>query len=288
MVQRCASSAMASCAWRLVPTKRIVLPWPARSLTNFPASRNNFRVFCRSMMWIPLRSPKMYSFIFGFQRRVWWPKCTPASSSSFIVISTANVPPRRNDAYAAAGSFSGNPATPASACRLLAGREFVPLRHHGCGTELIGLALAVLEALAGALLPVLLAFLHARIARQKTVLAQACAQLRVEPRQRPRQSHAHRAGLPAGPAAFCRGPHVHLVQRFGEFQRFHRRVSPGHVLEVLLHRAAVHFVLARAQLHEHARHRFLAAARAVEPLCSGFPFQRLCASAQLSSPPYPP
>src|SRR5258708_34180597 len=35
---------------------------------------------------MPLRSPKMYSFIFGFQRFVWWPKCTPASSSSFIAI----------------------------------------------------------------------------------------------------------------------------------------------------------------------------------------------------------
>src|SRR3989337_172819 len=33
---------------------------------------------------MPLRSPKMYSFIFGFQRRVWWPKWTPASSSSFM------------------------------------------------------------------------------------------------------------------------------------------------------------------------------------------------------------
>jgi hypothetical protein len=34
---------------------------------------------------MPLRSPKMYSFIFGFQRLIWWPKCTPASSNSFIV-----------------------------------------------------------------------------------------------------------------------------------------------------------------------------------------------------------
>src|SRR6266536_3577451 len=37
---------------------------------------------------MPLRSPKMYSFIFGFQRRTWWPKCTPASSNSFIVTDT--------------------------------------------------------------------------------------------------------------------------------------------------------------------------------------------------------
>src|SRR6185437_7686366 len=41
---------------------------------------------------MPLRSPKMYCFIFGFQRFVWWPKCTPASSSSFIVIA-AKLPP---------------------------------------------------------------------------------------------------------------------------------------------------------------------------------------------------
>ena len=31
-------------------------------------------VFWRSMMWMPLRSPKMKRRIFGFQRRVWWPK----------------------------------------------------------------------------------------------------------------------------------------------------------------------------------------------------------------------
>src|SRR5258705_4910368 len=41
---------------------------------------------------MPLRSPKMYFCIFGFHRFVWWPKCTPASSSSFIV-SAAMRPP---------------------------------------------------------------------------------------------------------------------------------------------------------------------------------------------------
>src|SRR4029079_8716669 len=34
---------------------------------------------------MPLRSPKMNRRIFGFQRRVWWPKWTPASSSCFMV-----------------------------------------------------------------------------------------------------------------------------------------------------------------------------------------------------------
>src|SRR5438034_225534 len=33
---------------------------------------------------MPLRLPKMYSFIFGFHRLVWCPKWTPASSSSFM------------------------------------------------------------------------------------------------------------------------------------------------------------------------------------------------------------
>src|SRR5262245_60059876 len=40
---------------------------------------------------MPLRSPKMNSFIFGFQRRTWCPKWTPASSNSFIV-TVANQP----------------------------------------------------------------------------------------------------------------------------------------------------------------------------------------------------
>src|SRR5437867_4283258 len=43
---------------------------------------------------MPLRSPKMYFCILGFQRLVWCPKWTPASSSSFIV-SAAIVPPCR-------------------------------------------------------------------------------------------------------------------------------------------------------------------------------------------------
>src|SRR5262245_26716429 len=36
---------------------------------------------------MPLRAPKMYGFIFGFQRLVWCPKWTPASSRFFIVTS---------------------------------------------------------------------------------------------------------------------------------------------------------------------------------------------------------
>src|SRR4051812_29008180 len=41
---------------------------------------------------MPFRSPKMYAFIFGFQRFVWCPKWTPASSRSFNAI-PLKVPP---------------------------------------------------------------------------------------------------------------------------------------------------------------------------------------------------
>src|SRR6187551_3174051 len=37
------------------------------------------------MMCTPLRSPKIYGFILGFQRWVWWPKCAPASSNCCMV-----------------------------------------------------------------------------------------------------------------------------------------------------------------------------------------------------------
>src|SRR3981189_932127 len=104
------------------------------------------------MMWIPLRSPKIYSFIFGFHRRVWWPKWTPASSNSFIVISTANFPPQEIDVCPprpmrvanrsrAEHPYSGElHLEPVPGCQLLAGREFVPPRHAGRdGTEPVNL-----------------------------------------------------------------------------------------------------------------------------------------------------
>src|SRR4051812_47204849 len=54
---------------------------------------------------MPLRSVKMKRFIFGFQRRVWWPKWTPLSSS-WRIVTTAMVLPSvfgcRGDRVAAA------------------------------------------------------------------------------------------------------------------------------------------------------------------------------------------
>src|SRR4029453_14968817 len=102
---------------------------------------------------MPLRSPKMYSFIFGFQRFVWCPKWTPASSSSLIltvvdkyrllVVSiTAGTPPWRPAFRPPPGDARGGS----------------------------WLTLAELEPTPGALLPVLLALLDARVARQEAGL----------------------------------------------------------------------------------------------------------------------
>src|SRR5713226_2188387 len=264
---------MASCACRLVPTRRMVLPWPESSLTKRAASRNIFRVFWRSIMWMPLRSPKMYSFIFGFQRRVWWPKWTPASSSSFIVISTAKFPPNR---IAVCGGGSRRQRT--AYCRLLAGRDLSgPTRVNplelGLAPDRAGgpqkLSLRELEALTGTLLSVLLAFLHSRIARQEPVFAQRRAQLRIEPRNRPRQTHAHRSRLPAHAAAMGRHHHVHLVGDIREFQRLDRVMLPRVIRKILLHRPAVDRELAGPRTQEHARYRFLAPSRSQKPsLCA--------------------
>ena len=52
---------------------------------------------------MPLRSPKMNRFIFGFQRRVWCPKCTPASSIWRIVTTAMMGTPSLR--FAAPGSW---------------------------------------------------------------------------------------------------------------------------------------------------------------------------------------
>src|SRR5579885_720329 len=81
---RVASSWIVSWACFLVPTKSTVPPFAATSRTKLIASSSFRTVCCRSMMWMPLRSVKMKVRMRGSQRRVWWPKWTPASSSSFI------------------------------------------------------------------------------------------------------------------------------------------------------------------------------------------------------------
>src|SRR5437660_11912999 len=64
-----------------------------------------------------------------------------------------------------------------------------------------GLTLRILRSLTGALQARLLAFLHARIAREVASLAQAHFEIRVHAHQRPRQSMPDSASLTAGATA---------------------------------------------------------------------------------------
>src|SRR3546814_11252991 len=45
----------------------------------------------RARKWLPFRSPKMYGFMRGFQRCVWWPKCAPASINCCMVTTGAAI-----------------------------------------------------------------------------------------------------------------------------------------------------------------------------------------------------
>jgi hypothetical protein len=61
---------MISCACFFVPTNSTCLPRATVSLRNAEAACRPSQVRSRLMTWIPLRTPKMYGFIFGFQRLV--------------------------------------------------------------------------------------------------------------------------------------------------------------------------------------------------------------------------
>src|SRR5271157_5740730 len=132
-------------------------------------------------------------------------------------------------------------------------------------TQTKRLPLGELEALACALLAVLLAFLHTGIAGQKAILAKSWAQFRIEAADGAGESHAHRAGLPANAATLGRGNNVHLLRDAGEFQRFGGVMTPGMIRKIFIDFAAVHCELAGAGPQKHASHGFLAAAGAVKP-----------------------
>ena len=59
MPQRAASVWIVSCACFLVPTNSTRPPLAATSRTKSHASSSSRTVFCRSMMWMPLRAVKM-------------------------------------------------------------------------------------------------------------------------------------------------------------------------------------------------------------------------------------
>src|SRR5882672_3934480 len=111
----------------------------------------------------------MNGFIFGFHRLVWWPKCAPASSRSLIVTEVKR-------------------KSPSSLAWLLM-------------STALPLTLRELEALAGALLAVLLALLCARVPREEPRGTEPLAEFRVPLEQGARETVADGAGLSGNPSA---------------------------------------------------------------------------------------
>ena len=147
-------------------------------------------------------------------------------------------------------------------CRFLTGREFGPV--HGTEPMVLRLPLAELEAPTRAFLSVFLAFLHARIARKETILAQRRTQFRIQLRERASDAHTHGSSLPAYAAALDLRLHLDLVEHLGEFQRLNGGRVSSHVSEVILHGPSVHRKQGRPDLDIHASHRFPPASGAVE------------------------
>src|SRR5258708_3597503 len=144
---------------------------------------------------MPFRSPKMYSFIFGFQRRTWWPKCTPASNNSFIVTVTKQLSPLCQLVFGTRRDRGPDIRDNQSKSRQW-NSEISNLR-----LEISNLSFRELESLARALLAVLLAFLDPRIARDQACVFQGRPQVAVVLNQSARNSVTNRTGLARWPAA---------------------------------------------------------------------------------------
>src|SRR5258708_3825439 len=123
------------------------------------------------------------------------------------------------------------------------------------------LTLGELEAFAGALLPVLLTLVLARVTRQQTQFLQLAAQLDIEIQQRARDAQLGRSGLTGGPAAIGGDQNIELVGCFGGEQRLAHDCARRFARKIMFEGAAVDGDLAFAGPQKHTRHRGLAAAR---------------------------
>src|SRR5687768_16452049 len=121
----------------------------------------------------------------------------------------------------------------------------------------MGLALGELEARPGALLAVLLALLHARIAREETSLLEPLAQLEVEDLERTGDPVTNRAGLAARTAAVHRDDDVELVDRLRQRQRLLDDHLENFIAKVIVEGAAVDRDRTRSRTKVHARRRCL-------------------------------
>src|SRR5687767_10079419 len=103
----------------------------------------------------------------------------------------------------------------------------------------MGSALGELEAGAGALLAVLLALLHARVAREEAGLLESLAQLEVVHLQRTGDPVADRAGLAARAAAVDGDDDVELVDGLRQGERLLDDHLQHFIAEVVVERAAI-------------------------------------------------
>src|SRR5215831_19373544 len=194
---------------------------------------------------MPFRSMKMNFFICGFQRRVWCPKWTPASSRSFMPISATALlrwgwclRPDWNRRFHPRGA---------------------PRRRIRCVRFVCLLPLAELEPLARTRAPVLLALLHARVAREQPFATEHALERLVLAHQRARDREPQSAGLTRQAAAANPGHHVVLARRVRKRQRVQSRLHERFALQVLEWSAVVDRVLARARQQPDSRHGFLPA-----------------------------
>ena len=163
---------------------------------------------------MPERSAKMNRRIFGFHRRVWWPKCTPASSRSW----SWGCAMRAVVSYPCWGCVvhrvhlrstpQGHPELDPAVCEIAAGRSVQCRRvSRTCSSSLRGslrsasttaLALAELEPLPRARPARLLPLDRARIAGQQSRGPELGPVRTIGLHQRPRDRHAA-ARRPARP-----------------------------------------------------------------------------------------
>src|SRR6185437_2050859 len=125
------------------------------------------------------------------------------------------------------------------------------------------LSLAELEPFAGALLAVLLALLHTRVARQQPFGLQCLPQFRIELNQGARHAHLHGVSLRGHPAAAHVRGYIEIRCHLRHRKRLLRRnpLLLGH--EMLIELLAVDLPLTRARAKKAARNRRLAPPRAV-------------------------
>src|SRR5688572_23026784 len=131
-------------------------------------------------------------------------------------------------------------------------------RSRSCGA----LALRELEAAASAATAVLLALLHARVARELTRRAQRAVLVGVQRLERARETQAHSVGLAGGAAAEDVDEHVVAAFELRGAQRTDGAALVLQAPEELVERLAVDDESAGAGVQAHARDGGLAASQA--------------------------